>query len=467
MPKKFFKKVGKGLGKAVKSVAGDVFSAVKSGNFDPASIATSVIKKNIKRVAKKVGIADHIGDHAAHKLAGNMESIIHKIKGNGDYITSAADVDHNVLIHGSHGTAKPIPQFSAKSMRDGRSMMIAHREFIGDVSGSTAYAFRRFATDPTATLTFPWLSTISPLFQKYRFHGLVFEFVSTSSNALNSTNTALGTVIMTHQTNALAAPFANKVTQENTFGAISCKPAESIVCGCECSPALNINPSYIRHSNDNNANFDIRLNQGYGFMQYGFVGMQAVNTIGEAWVSYMIELIDPILNQSTSSILPVAHFSLNNTVTDGFSTGLIFGDGGTELVNSMGVIVTGASNVLTIPATAFEGLTAPVNIVVSYMLNGAVSGSPLTGFGGLNPPGSNVVNNNIYTSLGVADSSSQVASGGGGVGTSFFENNAWTVLDPTVDVILTYSTATCIFPVDDPITPLCGDLFVTIYTPLV
>lgn len=458
MPRKLFKKVAK----VGKSLIKDVVSAVTSGNVDPASIARSVATKNVRRLAKRAGVADAIGKHAAQKMVGNMESMIKGIKGRGDYISESADLDHNVLIHGVHGTAKPIPQFSAKSMKDGRSMMIAHREFIKDVPGSIAFRSERYNIDPTNATTFPWLSTIAPLFQKFRFHGCVFEFNSTSSNALTGTNTALGTVILVQQTNAHAANFTTKVQMENTYGAISAKPSNNIACGVECSPALVIEPSYIRHAGDIGV-MDVRLNQGYGYMQYATVGMQAQDfIIGEMWVSYMVELIDPILGVAPNSILPVAHYSLDNTVGDAFFGQRIFGTTRTELVNTMGVTIEplSVSNRILIPASAFVDLPTPVNIVMSYVLQGDTSTSNLTGFGGT---ATNAVNNNIYTLLGVPSSASQVASAGG-LGSSFYENNAWTVTDPTQDVILDYITATCVFPLDaSPVVPLCGDLFISIY----
>lgn len=42
--------------------------------------------------------------------------------------------------------------------------------------------------------------------------GLIFEFKSMSGNALNSTNTALGQIIMSAQYDAGNAPFTDKIT---------------------------------------------------------------------------------------------------------------------------------------------------------------------------------------------------------------------------------------------------------------
>jgi hypothetical protein len=67
-------------------------------------------------------------------------------------------------------------------------------------------------------------------------HGLVFEYKSMSADALNSTNTALGQVILSVQYDAANAAFTNKQAQEAYDGAISIKPSSSVLLGVECEP---------------------------------------------------------------------------------------------------------------------------------------------------------------------------------------------------------------------------------------
>jgi hypothetical protein len=71
-----------------------------------------------------------------------------------------------------------------------------------DINGSTAFTNTSFNINPSNALLFPWLSNIAANFSEYRFKNLRFCFNSTSANALNSTNTALGQVIMTTNYNA-------------------------------------------------------------------------------------------------------------------------------------------------------------------------------------------------------------------------------------------------------------------------
>jgi predicted nucleic acid-binding Zn ribbon protein len=77
--------------------------------------------------------------------------------------------------------------------------VITHREYITDiVTSSTAGAFSyvTYSINPGQDSLFPWLSNIAQCFEAYKMHGLVFEYKSMSADALNSTNTALGQVIL-------------------------------------------------------------------------------------------------------------------------------------------------------------------------------------------------------------------------------------------------------------------------------
>jgi len=183
-----------------------------------------------------------------------------------------------------------------------RSVRIRHREFIQDVSSSTAFVNSAFQINPSNALCFPWLANIAKNFQEYRMHGLVFTFKSTSADALNSTNTALGTVIMSTDYNAGNSPFANKSQAENSEFTISCKPSENMLHGVECDPSITVQQGHLYISPNGNgtvpANQDIKT-YNMGNFQLMTVGSQAVATIGELHVSYDIELIKPIQLQNT------------------------------------------------------------------------------------------------------------------------------------------------------------------------
>lgn len=69
---------------------------------------------------------------------------------------------------------------------------------MSDVISSSAGVFNGlvYKINPGNPETFPWLSSIASNFEAYRIEGLVFEYKTMSADALNSTNTALGQIIL-------------------------------------------------------------------------------------------------------------------------------------------------------------------------------------------------------------------------------------------------------------------------------
>lgn len=169
---------------------------------------------------------------------------------------------------------------------------VRHREYVRDLPSSTDFENITFAIQPTNTSLFPWLAALAQNYEQYKILGMVFEFRSLSANALNSTNTALGSVSMATQYNSLNPPFSNKQEVLNYQFATSCKPAESMCHPVECDPGQTPNqPLYIRIGDQQTG--DSRL-YDMGVLNYCTSGMQAADVvIGELWVSYDILLIKP------------------------------------------------------------------------------------------------------------------------------------------------------------------------------
>lgn len=202
------------------------------------------------------------------------------IRGSGAYYNAPKRVVTNATSPPSFGSNRTI---------------VRHREFIGNILGSTSFSINSWNVNPGDETTFPWLSALAANYEKYRPIGVIFEFKSTSATALNSTNTALGTVMMAPRYNAVAqsAP-GSKMEMLQIEGCTSICPAESAMCGIEC--AKNYNPLgvlYIRNQNQG----IVGSEQLYDFCDFYLAtdGMQASATIGELWVTYEIELLTPIL----------------------------------------------------------------------------------------------------------------------------------------------------------------------------
>lgn len=201
------------------------------------------------------------------------------ILGMGDY-----EVKHNTI---SEGTGVPMMHKSSS-----KGVRISHREYLGDITGSTAFTSRFYSIQPGSTNTFPWLSNIAAMFQSYKIHGLCFDFNSTSADALNSVNTALGTVVMSTQYNVAFPPFLNKAEMEQYEYTVSSRPSRSLMHCVECDPSLQVMPHLFTRTGSLPVGQDLQF-YDWGNFQLATVGMQAAATIGELWVTYDIEFFKP------------------------------------------------------------------------------------------------------------------------------------------------------------------------------
>lgn len=247
---------------------------------DPASYGVTLNGLGDYQFKGTPSVGARVGAWAGDKLGG----FLGRITGLGDYT-----VNSNSLM----GTDPPRVSNGANL----REIIISHREYIGDVVTGPAgsFASSSFLLNPGNSRIFPWLSAVASCFQQYKFRGIVFEFKTMSADALNSTNTALGTVIMASNYNVLQANFANKNEMENTEYSSSCKPSASMYHPIECDPRdTPLTELYIA---PNGVIPDGGTPQFYDFCNFQIAtnGFQASNVnIGELWVTYEVALLKPI-----------------------------------------------------------------------------------------------------------------------------------------------------------------------------
>lgn len=220
---------------------------------------------------------DRYGSHISSALLGF-----------GDYVQApwAANLKSNTLAMG----LSP-PEVVNTSMKN---VIIRHREYLGDVITGDAGTFNNtaYSINPGIVETFPWLSQVAMAFEQYKLRGMVFEFKSASADALNSTNTALGTVIMATEYDSTRPDFASKQQMENHQYAMSARQSCSMLHPIECARSENVlSELYVRNGLGDDD--DIRFTD-FGKFQIATMGQQgsAVN-IGELWCSYEVEFLKP------------------------------------------------------------------------------------------------------------------------------------------------------------------------------
>lgn len=243
--------------------------------------------------------------NVAGGIGGRM---ISQIFGNGDYrVTNAGQLRSNNIVLSNAANA---PQFGGVGKV---AVKLQHREYLGDViSSHTAGAFsiKDYAINPGIVETFPWMSqVVGSSFQQYRINGMMFEFRSMSSDALNSTNTQLGTVIMATDYDSKDVPFTSKQQMENTEYGVSCKPSLSMVHGIECARSQTpVSELYVR-AWAVPSGADIRM-YDLGRFSIATTGCQGTDVnLGELWVTYDVDVFKAI-EQVPLYIAPFAEYNL-------------------------------------------------------------------------------------------------------------------------------------------------------------
>lgn len=232
-----------------------------------------------------------IGSMAGGFLGNAAHSIIKHVTGFGGYKIQA-----NSLI--------PEAGAPPKVRNTGNEFVVSHREYLTDIFSASGaansispFALQNYFINPGLASTLPWVSRIAAQFEQYRIQGMLFEFKSMFSDAVVTSNGALGNIILATEYNAAQPNFQSKVQMENMEFAQSCKPSTSVIHPIECKRSQNVlNELYVRTGNVL-AGEDVKM-YDFGNFQIATQGIPlggagaAVN-LGELWVSYEIAFLKP------------------------------------------------------------------------------------------------------------------------------------------------------------------------------
>lgn len=313
--------------------AGDLIGGILGGAAGIVGGPTGVL------VGAEIGTK--IGHGVGGLIGAGLGFIGGKITGTGDYVMSKYPVSNNNLVN-----VGEVPQF----VNNGMGTVICHREYIGDViTSSNAGGFfnQNLAINPGLTASFPWLAVVAQNFEEYVVHGMVYEFKSTSADSLNSTNTALGTVIMATQYNSVNGLFTNKQQMENYEFAQSAKPSISQIHAVECARKRTPVTEMFVRSGPVPAGQDPRWSD-LGIFQIATVGFPAASVnIGELWCSYCIELLKPKIPQNVGGPqiggqTQAFHYRASNGAGTGFSFANTsnVNTGSLSLISNTGTVIT-------------------------------------------------------------------------------------------------------------------------------
>lgn len=260
-------------------------------------------------------------------------SIFKSITGMGDYQARAKN--HQAVytdqgIDGAFSAAfsnpQPMNMGAMNAKFGGSAPEVSHREFIGPVVGSKEFKTSVWRIQPGvrgAKSIMPWGSTVAGAFQQYELHGMIFEYVSTSTDF--SSTTALGSVMMSTNYDAEAIPFASQREVNNAEFTTFNKPSMSFIHPIECaSKDSPITVRYVAASNTITQANDSRF-ADVGTFQLSTIGQPVDGAeIGELWVTYKIRYLkpkEPDFHAGTSFLYNNKLLAFTNA-----PTGMLWGD---------------------------------------------------------------------------------------------------------------------------------------------
>lgn len=247
-----------------------------------------------------------IGQGTAGSAIGNsLGAAISRWIGAGDY-----SVSRNVLVERA---ASGVPMMH----KTGQSIVVRHREFVGTITGTSAFTVSQYKINPGLTSTFPWLARLAESFQEYDFRGLVFHYVPTSG-MISGGSTALGSVMMqtTYRSND-SAP-ATKQEMLNEYCANETVPFEPMAHPVECDPKENpFSIHYVRTgtvpAGDNVMLYDI------GTLNVATQG-NPTNVLGDIYATYEVELKKPVVSSNATQTASVYNaYTVSGTLANPFA----------------------------------------------------------------------------------------------------------------------------------------------------
>lgn len=320
-----------------------------------------------------------------------------KLFGSGSYDQVNGSVEH---------FAPQVPAFSNASADD--ACVITHREYIGDIiSSSTAGAFKvqGFTINPGDAVTFPWLSTLcSENFQQYKFDGCIFEYRATSGNALNSTNTALGSVFAAVNYDFGDNAPTSRMQLENYSWASNCKPSENMNVFIECKKSMTSQGGLLFIQNDSNipAGSDPKTYH-LGKLYIATTGCQGTSVnLGSLYVTYKVRLLKPFMNLPGSNAM--MSLALRGAPTGVYPFGTNLNSVGVpQNCDSIGIRYDNSSNYIEFVPN--QRTLVGQKFLIVYRMYGSASASftaPTLSFTG----GISAVSNTFMTGAGVGYSAS-------------------------------------------------------------
>jgi len=231
------------------------------------------------------------------------------------------------------------------------SVCISHKELIGDVNGSVNFSVLRSRINPGLSTMFPWLSSVAPNYESYKFKRLHFKYVPSCSTS------ATGVVYLTVEFDPQDSIPTSERQIASYDGAVTGSVWTRHEYNCAARNLHKRSSYFVRNGTvpDNELQlYDV------GYVIGATSGNADNSLLGKLWVEYEVELITPQLND----------LAVGNSLSL-FSTGA----GKVIPVNTGNAPLVSSINGSVITYTA----TAPYQALVAYNIAGTGLTNPPVG----------------------------------------------------------------------------------------
>lgn len=255
----------------------------------------------LSRIPK--GTAAALGGALGGPKGAAIGSAIAKITGYGDYLVQQNSISTKG-VSGVEGT-DIVPSFSTS----GVNTRVTHREFVGNItspgSGFNNVSYPINASNPSV---FPWLSALARKYQRYKVHGMVFYYKSTSTDYNNS-----GTVAACVNYDAAEVAYKSMSEILNAKFAVSCKPSLHMAVPVECDPKEQPTAGYYVEHGDTTSRDARFTTMGKLNLATEGLTLPAGTVIGQLWVAFDIELMYPCISvaEADASVNRAANLTVN------------------------------------------------------------------------------------------------------------------------------------------------------------
>lgn len=187
------------------------------------------------------------------------------------------------------------PSVSSSPFQQGDARIrVKHREYIADISGSTAFSAVSYSINPGLVSTFPWLNQIAQNYESYQFRKLSFEYETYSSTA------TAGTVVLAVDYDASDASPSNKVELLAFHNAVRSAAWQESSFKCDVNDLKKFGVQRYIRTGALSSNLDIKT-YDVGNIVIGTQGMSGSSAVGELYVTYDVDLMTPQLSSSAGA----------------------------------------------------------------------------------------------------------------------------------------------------------------------